>query len=507
MTILASALQEAGDLSEAITAFRRATALSPTIAEFHAHLALRACASRATSTPLSLPRARHFRSMRHLSRLWSLWERAERPRASWRSYRPFPPQAASLPGGSDAADALLLAIHYHPDYTPRQIADEHARWGAQFSTPSRAYRNDKTPDRPLRIGYVSPDFRHHVVGYNILPLFQHHDRDRFNVFCYSNTSRPDELTARFRSLSDQWRDVKSLSDQSAADLIESDGIDILVDLAVHTTGNRLGVFAAKPAPVQAMFAGYPAATGLGAIDFRLTDPYLDPPGGNDLLYRERALRLPHSFWCYQPFVHDVPVNAPPVASSGHITFGYLGAFAKINAPALDLWSRVLAAVPASRMVLMARPGSARNRTLAHFASRGISSERIDFVDYQPREEYLRTYHRIDIVLDTFPYNGHTTSLDALWMGVPVVTLFGETPVSRAGLSQLSNLGLAELATPVRDQFVSIATALANDPSRLADLRKTLRPRMQRSPLTDAPGFARDIETAYRQMWRDWCNPR
>jgi protein O-GlcNAc transferase len=224
-----------------------------------------------------------------------------------------------------------------------------------------------------------------VVGHNILPLFENRDREKFQIFCYSNTPRPDGLTARFRSLSAGWLDIGPLSDDRAAELIVSEKIDILVDLALHTTGNRLGVLARKPAPVQVTFAGYPGTTGLPSIDYRLTDPYLDPPGGHDGFYTEQSVRLPHSFWCHRPIPHDAPVNPLPALQSGTITFGYLGAFSKINPPTLDLWSRVLAAVPASKLLLMSRPGSSRARTLEHFAARGIDSSRVEFADHQPRE--------------------------------------------------------------------------------------------------------------------------
>jgi predicted O-linked N-acetylglucosamine transferase (SPINDLY family) len=239
----------------------------------------------------------------------------------------------------------------------------------------------------------------------------------------------------------------------------------------------------------------------------LTDPYLDPPGSSDQFYSERSVRLADSFWCYRPIRHDAAVSPLPALESGFVTFGYLGAFGKVNAMMLDLWARVLCKVQRSRLLLLCRPGSARQRTARYLSHHGVQPDRVEFIDYQPREQYLKTYNRLDIVLDSFPYNGHTTSLDALWMGVPVISLFGRTPVSRAGLSQLSNLGLGDLATPDPDRFVDLATSLASELPRLAELRATLRSRMKRSPLMNGKRFAENIETAYRSMWRQWCESR
>jgi predicted O-linked N-acetylglucosamine transferase (SPINDLY family) len=271
--------------------------------------------------------------------------------------------------------------------------------------------------------------------------------------------------------------------------------------------------ARKPVPVQVTFAGYPGTTGLQTIDYRLTDPYLDPPGQNDADYVEQSIRLPDSFWCYDPVAMSIGLTAPPdigplpARSAGHITFGCLNNFCKVNDGVLALWARVLLAVPTSQLLLSAQPGVSRQRVLARLAREGIEQNRVQFTAILPREQYLRQYHRIDVGLDTLPYNGHTTSLDAIWMGVPVVTLVGQTVVGRAGLSQCSNLGLKELVADTPEQFVQIAANLAGDLDRLEALLTTLRARMLQSPLTDAVGFTRNIEAAYRQMWRSWCADR
>ena len=281
---------------------------------------------------------------------------------------------------------------------------------------------------------------------------------------------------------------------------------------MHMARNRLPIFARKPAPVQVTFAGYPGGTGLSAIDYRLTDPFLDPPG-TDSDYVEQTIRLRDTFWCYDPRVMqigatpDPDVNPLPTLQAGHITFGCLNNFCKVNDQTLAQWSAVLKAVPRSRLLLLGREGSLRQRTLDRLATEGIDPSRVEFVSNRPRPQYLEYYHRIDIGLDALPYNGHTTSLDSFWMGVPVVTCVGKTVVGRAGLSQLTNLGLTELAGSNTRQFVEIAQRLAADVPRLGELRAGLRERMRRSPLMDVPRFTRSIESAYRDIWRRWCAGR
>jgi protein O-GlcNAc transferase len=413
----------------------------------------------------------------------------------------------------DPADAsidsnLVYTMLFHPGYDSKAIAEELRRWNQRHAQPLgkfvQAHSNDRSADRRLRIGYVSPDFRDHVIGRNLLPMFQHHDRKKFEIVCYSQVLRPDAATGQFRGKADGWRSILGISDEKVAEQIRTDRIDILVDLALHMAKNRLLVFARKPAPVQVTFAGYPGSTGLETMDYRLTDPYLDPPGLDDEFYSEKSYRLPHSFWCYDPLGAGVAVNALPAQTQGHITFGCLSNFCKVNEPVVRLWARVLKTVDRSRMVILCPEGNHRQRLLDLLQREGIDSDRIELVAQLPRIKYLELYHRIDVGLDGFPYNGHSTSLDSFWMGVPVVTLVGKTVVGRAGVSQLSNLGLTELIANAADEYVRIAGELAGDLPRLAELRGTLRQRMEASPLMDAAGFTRGIEAAYRQMWRTWC---
>ncbi|HXE55694.1 MAG TPA: tetratricopeptide repeat protein, partial [Tepidisphaeraceae bacterium] len=405
---------------------------------------------------------------------------------------------------------LLYTLLFQPGLDRKTVFEEHLRWNQTYAEPLasliRPHENDRTPDRRLRIGYVSPDFRNHAVGYNVIGLIRNHDRSQFQVVCYSNVATPDALTGTFRAHADAWREIRALSDQQAAEQIRKDRIDILVDLSLHTADNRLLVFAQKPAPVQVSFAGYPGTTGMKAIDYRLTDPYLDPPG-EDQFSSETPVRLSDCFWCYDPIVDEPSVNELPARTAGFVTFGCLCKFAKVNPAVLSLWARVLAAVPSSRLMMSAPKGSARQHTIEFLSAHGVEPGRVEFVGHQPREDYLRTFQRIDVGLDTFPYNGHTTSLDSFWMGVPVVTLVGNSTVSRAGWCQLCNLDLKDLAAGDEEQFVQIAAALSRDLDRLGELRRTLRDRMRRSPLMDAARYAQYVEREYRSMWRRWCESR
>ena len=506
---LGNALREKGQLDEAISAFRQAITLTPRLPEAHSILASDlqdkgqleeaiATYRQAIDLKPDLPEAH--------SDLGNAFKDQGQLDEAIASYR----QAIALkPNYSEGHSNLVYTLHFHPGFDALAIAEEHRQWNQQHAEPLRQciqpHPNDRSPERRLRIGYVSPDFRAHVVGYNMLPLLANHDRDHFEIFCYAQVTRPDALTEHFRASAQHWRSTVGLADEQLAAQIREDRIDILVDLALHMAHNRLVVFARKPAPVQVTFAGYPGSTGLRTIDYRLSDPYLDPPDTDESIYSEQTVRLPHSFWCYDPLdCGDLRVNSLPAQGNGLITFGCLNNFGKINDAVLRLWASVLRAVPSSRLLLLAPEGSHRQHTLDVLGQEGVVHERIEFIARRPRRKYLELYHRIDLGLDTLPYNGHTTSLDSYWMGVPVVTLVGQTVVSRAGLSQLMNLKLPELISATPEEYVEIAVDLASDLPRLRYLRSTLRARMEASPLMDAPRFARDIEAAYRIMWRQWC---
>ena len=355
---------------------------------------------------------------------------------------------------------------------------------------------------------MSPDFSFNVAGRFLLPLLETHDHREFEIHGYASVRAPDDMTKCLRGQCDVWRNILALDDDQLAGLIHEDCIDILVDLTMHSKDNRLLAFARKPAPVQVTYLSYPGSTGLTAMDYRLTDPYLEPAGcAEERFYVERSIRLPETFWCYRP-PFDIPlVTNLPAARASHITFGCLNDFGKVSQPALMAWLRLLQLLPESRLLLSAKRGSHRDQVHQLFAANGVSPERLRFVDRLGMIDYFRIYDDIDVALDPFPHCGGTTTCDALWMGVPVVSLIGRTAAGRGGWSILSNAGLPELAAKDTSDYVQRALALANDLPRLSDLRATLRSRLRESPLMDANRFTRHVEAAYRSMWQAWCDQK
>jgi predicted O-linked N-acetylglucosamine transferase (SPINDLY family) len=399
---------------------------------------------------------------------------------------------------------LLLALHYHPAYSSEDLQREHDAWAKRHVVPlaaaRRAHDNGREPERRLRVGYVSPDFREHPVARFVLPLFRDHDRGQVEVFAYSDVATPDSVTGMLRKRVDRWRDVAALGDEQLAAAIRADGIDVLVDLAAHSGGNRLLVFARKPAPVQITYLAYCSTTGVDAIGYRVTDRFLDPPGAWSG-YTEASLHLPNCYWCYS----EPQVRPMTTRTQGPPTFGCLNNFAKVSDATLALWTRLLQRVPGSRVLLYARTELHRDRVRRALRSAGLEEGRATFVGRQSLADYLLTYREIDVALDPHPYCGGTTSCDALWMGVPVVSLAGRTAVSRAGATLLGNLGLERLIARNEDDYVDIASGLIGDAPALAELRGELRARVESSPLMDAPRFARDFEAALRTAWRAWCD--
>ena len=472
-TNLGNALQGNGQLDEAIVAYRQAIALRPDYAEAYSNLGL------------------------------ALKDRGELDEAI-AAHR----QAIVLkPDFAHAYDNLLFTLHYHPAYDAQAIAEEHRRWNRQHAQPLRKFiqphLNDRNPDRRLRIGYVG-DLGDHPIGRFMLPLLSAHDHSVFEIFCYSQARAPDKMTAKLQAFADAWRSIVGNSDEQVAELIRQDKIDILVDLAMHSGGNRLPIFAHKPAPVQVTYLAYAAGTALNTIDYRLTDQYLDPTEADDRHYMEKSIRLTGTYWCYQQSVATEPVNQLPASHAGHITFACLNNFSKVTRVTLELWAKLLQMLPNARLLLYSPVGSHRVSLMQFLEDRGIAADRLELIARLSPEQYFQMYQRADIALDPFPFAGGTTTCDALWMGVPVVTLAGRTAVGRAGVSILSNAGLPEMIARSPEQYLQIAVDLATDLRRLAELRSTLRQRMERSELMDAPKFARNIEEVYRQIWRIWC---
>ncbi|HUB25240.1 MAG TPA: tetratricopeptide repeat protein, partial [Tepidisphaeraceae bacterium] len=348
------------------------------------------------------------------------------------------------PESVELDSSLAFFVHFAPNYDAKAILREHRAWRRRHAdavaAEIRPHANDPDPDRRLRIGYISADFRQHVVGRNLIPFFAERDRRQFEVFCYSSVTEPDGITEKLKGHADGWREVGRSTDAQVAEMIRGDGIDILVELSLHTAGSRPMVLARKPAPVQVSYLGYCSTTGMMTVDYRLSDPYLDPPGSDVSCYSEKTMCLPTTYWCYEPMLADGPARVSPAQAKGHVTFGCLNKFAKVSPAVQDLWARILAACPNSRMIVNAPPQSCRATLLERFVVRGVGPDRIEFVFKQPYADYMHTYDRIDIALDPFPWGGGITTCDALWMGVPVITLRGRTAVGRGSVSVLCNLG-------------------------------------------------------------------
>ena len=402
---------------------------------------------------------------------------------------------------------LLRTLNYSAAYDPEATFAEHLRWAEHFA-PTVAkdqplHPVNRDPGRRLRIGYVSPDFREHVLGRLSEAVIAAHDPGQFEIFCYSNVRREDDRTQRIKRLAHHWRSVVQLSDEQAAELIRADQIDLLIDLSGHTGGNRLGVFAKKPAPIQVSYYGYQASTGLAAIDYRLTDAYCDPPGWTEHLHTEKLIRMPDLQWCYAP--GPCPDVGPlPVQRGGEVTFGSFNNLPKVTDETIGLWAHILTELPGCRMIVLTGAGTAADeRVRAAFRRHGIESERVTLVGKRPRQDYMRLYHDVAICLDTYPYCGNTTTADALWMGVPVVTRAGKTWLTRQGVGILTRAGLGDLVTESPAAYVQTAVRLARDLPRLRELRGQLRERVKRT-LGDVGRFTRQLEAVYREMWQTYC---
>ena len=401
----------------------------------------------------------------------------------------------------------LYVRQFIPGIEPAELFRLHRDWaqlheGTETSS-KEPHHNDRSPDRRLRIGYVSPDLHLHSVAFFLLPLLESHDKGQVYVTCYYSQDLQDQITARLRAAADAWRDISAVDPDETAELIRADQIDVLVDLAGHTAHNSLVVFARKPAPVQVTYLGYPATTGLQAMDWRIADQFTDPPGA-EAFYTEKIFRLPRTAWCFEPLS-----GSPPIEPAAHsqIVFGSFNDLAKVNLPLMRLWSRILHSVPNSRLYLKNRATGSQSvvrRLIDQFGNLGIPSDRLDLIPpCLGTEDHMRRYNQIDIALDTWPYHGTTTTCEALWMGIPVVTQAGQFHVSRVGVSLLSSVGLTDCIAADEDDYLRIAVELAENKSRRDELRATLRDRMRNSPLMNAPDLARHIEAAYRAMWRQW----
>src|SRR5438067_3633731 len=405
---------------------------------------------------------------------------------------------------------LLFFMMCAPGFSAADLHARHREFARRFEAPllspaPPAWRNILDPGRRLRIGYLSPEFRANVIGHYMQPILEHHDRTHFEIHAYFTGSRHDSVTERIASLVDHWQDVRALSDEDLVALVRRDQIDILVDLCGHGPGGRILAFARRPAPVQVNYLDYSATTGMSSIDYRLTTEYCDPSGTSEQYYSETLYRLKDTYWTYNPSL-QLPVTQLPMKANGYATFGSFNLYYRITSEVLDLWTRVLQAIPRSRLLIVSvPPGSTQAALLERMERAGIARERVAIYGGVPYQKYNELIGEVDIALAPFPYNGATTVMDCLWNGLPVVAKAGaETFTTRLGCSVLAATGLSELIGAGDDDYIRIAAGLASDAPRLAEPRRTLRQRLERSPTRDFAGFTSELESAYRVMWQNWC---
>ncbi len=499
--LLGRVLEARGDPSSAAECFGQAVALNSSFPDAHISLgnALRRLgrveeAQAAHQSAIALAPAQ---SAAHQGLALDLLElgRAAEAAASYQAARKLDPASAAL------HSALLFTMQYSDRISEAERLEEALRYGSRFApVEKRPHANARTPGRRLRVGYVSPDLRLHTVQHLIEPVLEAHDRQHVEVFCYASVRQPDDVTARLKRLSDHWIDIARINDAEAAARIRADRIDILVDLTGHMGDNRLPLFALRPAPIQLQI-GYPATTGLAGMDFHIADPHC-AIAGMEREFTETLLRLPDIGWMYKPCGDYPEVGPLPALKNGFVTFGCLNNPAKISDSAVSLWASVLRAMPSSKMMILSpRPN---RHLLDRFANRGIDADRLILTPRQSRLHYLQRLSQIDLALDPSPYTGETTTCDGLWMGVPAVTLTGNSMASRRGASILSNVGLAHWIAQTPEEYVAIAARMAEDLESLSSLRASLRERMRQSPLTDGPRYTGHLEAAYRQIWSAWC---
>ena len=498
---MALALREVGQTEPAIECCRRALEIDPV--HYHANLQLnlifmdqKRLVESEQLCRKALQAKPDFAEMRqNLARaLAYMSDFDDVVRESDRALRDKPDQAVIW-------EQRLYCLSYHPDLSAEEIFQEFVRWGSRFPDPLTDFSaHDRNSHRRLRIGYVSPDFRSHSSRFYFWPLFCNHDKGAFELFAYSNVEKEVAWTRLFRGQFEHWRDIRGVGDEAVAELVRQDGIDILVDLCGHMQDERLGVFALKPAPIQATWLGSAWTTGLKAIDYALFDPFVAPEG---TLTRETVHRLPHSFMVFQPPLETADIVPPPCLENGHITFGYTGRSERLNHRTFRVWGEILKRLPEARLILdyasFAEPKT-QNRFRDFLARHGVDTDRVTM---RRSPKVFPALNDIDILLDSFPHGGGTMLMDALWMGVPFVTLASRPPVGRLGLGMLMNLGLPEWVAHTEEEYIEKACAFAGDGLLLKDLRLGMRERMGNSPLMDGPGFARAVEDAYRSMFGCW----
>jgi len=414
------------------------------------------------------------------------------------------------PHSRNASQNRLLAMNYLPDADIQAIFQAHREWGIEKCKQvhiRQGYKNDYRLDRPIKVGYVSPDFFTHSVSYFIEGILANHSKTNFVIYCYSNVVKEDAKTLRLKQMAHVWRNINSKSAEEATMMIMEDGIDILVDLTGHTAGNRLDIMSLKPAPVQVTYIGYPNTTGLPTIDYRFTDAVVDPVDTKQC-YVEELVRLPHCFLCYSPSPDAGQVAPTPYLKNGYITFGSFNNLAKINPGVIQLWAEVLKRVPNSRMVIKCKPFACemiRRHLQKRMQAEGIDPSRLDLFSLIPmNHDHLQAYGLMDISLDTFPYAGTTTTCEALWMGVPVITLTGDNHAHNVGSTILKQVGHEELIAHTKKDYIASAVSLASDVQQLQSIRSGLRDKMRQSYLCNSQDFTRNLENTYKLIWHKHC---
>ena len=411
------------------------------------------------------------------------------------------------PAAHETGSNLLLTLHYDSTMPPERLAAAHRSWAAQHaaSIPRLALDVDRNPGRRLRVGFLSADFKNHPVGRLMEALWPRLDRSVMEVLAFDAGTSADAVTAGLHGFTEAWHSLAGLSDESTAMLIQRDRVDILVDLSGHTAGNRLLVFARKPAPIQITWFAYPNTTALAAMDYRISDGLADPAGTVEARYAERLLRFREIAWQYRPPITDLEVQPLPHTRGRPFTFGCLNNPAKVSEATLRLWAEILRRCPASRLLLLVRDDDESIATLhRRWMEAGLRPDQLVCVHSAPPRQFLAYHYEVDLILDPFPYNGAVTTADALWMGVPVLTLAGDSYVSRQGVAVLSQLGLQEWIAGSAAEYVQKAVAATVDPTPLATLNRELRVRLERSPLMDHDRFAREFESRMREVWRSGC---
>ncbi len=507
---LAKALRVQGKLDESIDSYRRVVQLCPGNPEAHLTLAdaLRdrgelAQAAIGYREAIRL-KPNHAIAVNNLGYALAMQGHIEEAIGCFKNALRIKPRFAL------AQSNLAFFMNYMPGATAEAVAGQYRRWAKKHTRQpqqARSYNNTRDPDRRLRIGYLSPAFRAHPVGRFFDAFLGHHNPSAVEVFCYAQVGTPDQVTERLRSYAHHWRSTVGKPDTDVQQMIRDDGIDIIINAATHTAGHRLGVLAGKPAPVQAVWmGGPPVTTGMETVDHLITDSYQSPPG-LDHLFTEKLLRLPDGYICYEPPSDAPPVTEPPLLKNGYVTFGCFNALCKINTRVIDLWAGILQKIPTARLALKThalKEQQVCDQLLGRFAAHGVAADRIALHPASPHSELLAFYGQVDITLDPFPYSGGISTLESLWMGVPVVTLNAHGHAVRHSVSHLSNTGLQELIAKTPQQYAQTAAALADDKDKLVTLRATLRDRMSASPLCDAKRFTANLELAYRRMWQQWC---